>query len=260
MNTSFKMSLLCLASACLFFIFFVCFFPHLGYRIPIVKALVILLLILGSLASTGITGIYALYLSFSRREFIYTILPLIGFLIIYWSFGVYIKTMPPNPGYRIKVNDNLKQLHMLMMMYAQDWNSFPKVTPEGGNGVRDLYPLYTTDLLYEQALSILQPPNSHLQPFSKNPTIEEFDKDHIGFSYNSTATYNETNTVPLLADQGVSSGYLQLKTDDNGIKAREKKGAVVLFTSGRIEFITADKNGRLSTYLLSKADWSLLKD
>ena len=149
---------------------------------------------------------------------------------------------------------------MLTMIYAQDYNSFPKVTPEGGNGVNDLYPLYAVGLLDTRNVSLLQPPGTKLEHFSDNPTIEEFDKDHIGFSYNSTAPYDETNTIPLLADQGVSSGYLQLKTDDAGIKAREKRGAIVVFPSGHIDFIHADRQGKLNTNMLSKAYWSLLKD
>ena len=158
------------------------------------------------------------------------------------------------------VEGDLKQLHMLLMMYSQDYDSYPKVTPEGGNGVRDFYPLYATGLLEKRNLKLLQPPGTKLKRFSDNPTIDEFDKYHIGFSYNSTTPYDETNTIPLLADQGVSSGSLQLETNDNGLKARGKNGAVVLFDSGRIEFIPADKNGRLSTNKLSQAGWSLLKD
>ena len=154
----------------------------------------------------------------------------------------------------------MNKIHMLMMMYEQSYDSFPKITPEGGNGVRDLYPLYTTGVLDKNQLRILQLPGTKLKRFSDNPTINEFDKDHIGFSYNSTAIPDDPNNPPLMADQGVSSGSLQLETKDNGIKARDTNGAIVLFDSGRIEFIPADKNGRLSTNKLSQADWSLLKD
>ncbi len=161
---------------------------------------------------------------------------------------------------REKTQDNLKQLHILMMMYAQDWDSFPKVTPEGGNGVRDLYPLYATGFLEKQNLSILQPPGVALLPFSKNPTIDEFDKDHIGVSYNSTAIPDDPTDPPLLADQGVCMGCLQLTSEDHGIKAREITGALVLFASGRTEFVRTNRQDILLSPSISFEDWKLLKD
>ena len=166
---------------------------------------------------------------------------------------------------RVKRQDNMNQLHMLMMMYAQDWNSFPTMQPpatryERGGGVQDLYPLYTVGLLDQNQLKILQPPGAALTPFSSNPGPEEFNKNTIGVSYNSTCIPDDPNDPPLLSDQGVSSGSLRLNVNDRGIKAIDPRGALVLFASGQQEFINADRNGRLSTSRVSADQWGRLQD
>jgi hypothetical protein len=165
------------------------------------------------------------------------------------------------PYPRLKASNNLNQLYILMMIYSQDWNEFPRVSPEGGNGVRDLYALYESGIMNDNALSLLQPLGCNLKPFSEKPTIDEFDKDHIGFSYNSTAKLDDPNNPPLLADQGVWNGYLQLNSRDRGIQPREEGGALVLYVDGSVEFVSvANKRGKLSTSKVSLEEWALLKD
>ena len=166
---------------------------------------------------------------------------------------------------RVKRNDNMKQLHILMMMYANDWNSFPTTQPpatryEKGGGVKDLYPLYSTGLLEKGNLVILQPPGAALAPFSSDPGPEEFNKNSIGVAYNSTCIPDDPDNPPLLADQGVSSGSLRANVNDRGIKSIDPRGAVVLFASGQIDFINADRNGKLSTSRVSADQWGRLLD
>ena len=161
---------------------------------------------------------------------------------------------------RLKTSMNMDNLYIVMSIYARHGKGFPKVTPEGGNGVRDLYPLYTTGVLNDEALSILQPPGCNLQPFSDNPTIDEFDKKHIGFSYNSTAIPDDPDNPPLLADQGVWSGRLQNNSPTPGIQSREEAGALVLFGDGKVEFINAYMDGTLHSSKVSSIEWQLLKD
>jgi hypothetical protein len=196
----------------------------------------------------------------------YSIIKLKGCLIILilmtLSFILILAIMPEARSCRnrLRVINNLKQLYIMMMIYTQDWNEYPKVTPEGGNGVRDLYALYETGILDDESLSLLQPPGCNLSKFSRNPTIDEFDKEHIGFSYNSTAIPDDPDNPPLLADQGVWSGRLQKGSTDLGIKSREEEGALVLFGNGKVEFIKAYKDGTLPNGKVSSNEWRLLKD
>jgi hypothetical protein len=183
-------------------------------------------------------------------------------ILITLSFTLFLAILPDtrNCSNRLRVKNNLHQLYILMIIYAQDWNEYPKVTPEGGNGVRDLYPLHATGVLDVEALSLLQPPGCNLKKFSKDPTIDEFNKDHIGFSYNSTAIPDDPDNPPLLADQGVWSGRLQNDSTDRGIKSREEEGALVLFGDGKVKFIKAYQDGTLPSGTVSSSEWRLLKD
>ncbi len=255
-------TLICGIIAICSFLFFI---PSFSLYYGIFTILLLVLWIMASISGLGFGTVSIISIvrqSIPRTELPKVIIGLSIELIPIVLTGIFILLLPSIQACvkRNLTNDNMKQLYMLIMMYEKDYDTFPKVTPEGGNGVRDLYPLFSVGLLEERSIVILQPPDTHLLPFSENPTIDEFDKDYIGLSYNSTAPYDETNTIPLLADQGVSSGYLQLKTDDAGIKPREKRGAIVVFSSGHIDFIRAGRQGKLSTNMLSKTDWSLLKD
>ena len=156
--------------------------------------------------------------------------------------------------------DNLKQIYQLLLVYDIYYNSLPKVTSEGGNGVRDLYPLYESGIMKKNQFAIFQLRNTKLQPFSENPTIDEFDKNHIGYSYNSTTELDGTNKLPLLSDQGVSDGILNYKEKDKGIKPNFKGGANVFFSDGSMKWIPANRKGKLSTKEISKEEWKLLKD
>ena len=167
---------------------------------------------------------------------------------------------------KMQSNDKMNQIYKLMFMYAGDYGSFPSVQPsatryEKGGGVKDLYPLYETGLMGKEQLKLLQAPGAALIPFSDDPGIEEFDKNHIGYSYNSTAMPDDPDNPPLLADQGVSSGRLTLKTTDKGKKAIFANGANVLFSSGTSKWIPANKKtGKLSTKDVRADQWGLLQD
>ena len=162
------------------------------------------------------------------------------------------------PSQKMKSKDNLKQIYQLLMIYNMDYNSLPKITSEGGNGVRDFYPLYESGIMKRDQLALFHPPNVKLQPFSENPTIDEFDKDHIGYAYNSTAEMDSDS--PLLSEQGVSDGILNKKEKEKGLKPVFENVAHVLFANAKIEKIPADKKGNLSTNLISKEEWKVLKD
>ena len=159
---------------------------------------------------------------------------------------------------KLKSKDNLKQIYQLILVYSMDYNSLPKVTSEGGNGVRDFYPLYETGIMKRDQLELLHHPNAKLIPFSENPTIDEFDKNHIGYAYNSTAEMDSDS--PLVSEQGVSDGILNKKEKDEGLKPVFENVAHVLFANAKIEKIPADRKGNLSTKEISKEEWKLLKD
>ncbi len=166
---------------------------------------------------------------------------------------------------KVKSKDNLRSLYMLIQLYTSQWNAYPTTQSpqtryDKGGGVRDLYPLYETGLLGEDQLKLLQPQGAALIPFSSEPKIDEFDKYHIGYSYNSTAIPDDAENPPILADQGVSSGVLHYKTKDRGTKPVNRGGALVLFSSGTIELITANKKGKLSTKKVGADEWGRLGD
>ena len=178
------------------------------------------------------------------------------FFIIVCLFSVHYSSDHKIGG--LKSKDNLKQIYQLILMYSMDYNSLPKVTPEGGNGVRDLYPLYDTGIMKKDQLKLLQHSKVNLQPFSEDPTIDEFDKNHIGYAYNSTAELDSDS--PLVSEQGVSDGILNKKEKDEGLKPVFENIAHVLFANAKIEKIPADRKGNLSTKEISKEEWKLLKD
>ena len=160
----------------------------------------------------------------------------------------------------------LVDLHKMFMIYQQDYNSYPttmsaKDKYEKSAGVRGLYPLYSTGILKPSDLNkLLHPPGAALIDFSNEPTIDEFDKYHCGYAYNSTAIPNQDDNPPILAEQGVSSGVLKLNTKDRGIKPIRKNGAMVLFANGTVEDVHADIRGKLSTKNVSADMWGKLID
>jgi len=201
-----------------------------------------------------------------KKEYIslwWKLLTAITLIVIMFFVAILLFTKPIVCGRginKMKSKDYLKQLYQLILVYEMDYNSLPKVTPEGGNGVRDFYPLYESGIMGKDQLALFRPPNTKHQPFSENPTIDEFDKNHIGYAYNSTAEMGCTNKIPLLSEQGVSDGVLNKKEKDKGLKPVFNKVAHVLFANGKIEKIHADRKGNLSTNLISKEEWKLLKD
>ena len=179
-------------------------------------------------------------------------------LILFLGFILYAGFSPIKLTHKRKANTDLKQIYQLILVYNMDYNSLPKVTAEGGNGVRDFYPLYETGIMKRDQLALFHPSNAKLQPFSEDPTIDEFDKNHIGYAYNSTAEMDSDS--PLVSEQGVSDGILNKKEKDEGLKPVFENVAHVLFANAKIEKIPADRKGNLSTKEISKEEWKLLKD
>ena len=157
----------------------------------------------------------------------------------------------------------LRDMYVYLQAYQNDFGSFPSVQPkdtsdELGGGVRDLYPLAYTGRMDDKTLNeMLHPPGSQFDKFSKELRPEEFDRNHIGWSYNSCARIGSDD--PLMADQGVSSGYLDLTSRDRGIKPLSKKSVIVLLANGQVERISVHrKSGKLLGDVVK--DWSVLKD
>jgi len=156
----------------------------------------------------------------------------------------------------------LRDLYLFMQTYQEDFGTFPSVQPESadakGGGVCDLYPLaYTGRMSSEQLNELMHPPGSKFDDFSKNPGPREFDKNHIGWSYNSCARPESSD--PLLADQGVETGYVRINSTDRGKKPLSKQTVLVLFANGRIEnVIVNQRTGRIVGDQVK--DWSVLKD
>lgn len=147
---------------------------------------------------------------------------------------------------KMKSRDNLKQMYLLLNIYQQQYGSYPSLQPnttryQRGGGVKDLYPLWETGIMKKEQLKLLQPPGTATIPFSSSPTKEEFDKAHIGYSYNSTAIPDDPNIPPLMAERGVSDGRL-----DKNESPVFPDGAHFLLGNGAIEFVPAI-NGKLST-------------
>ncbi|MCX7001710.1 MAG: type II secretion system protein [bacterium] len=160
---------------------------------------------------------------------------------------------------KMKSKDNMKQLLLLLNIYQQQLGSYPTVQPNStrytrGGGVKDLYPLWETQLMKKEQLKLLQPPGVALIPFSQNPSKEEFDKLHIGYSYNSTAIPDDPNNPPIISERGVSDGRID-KTENPVFG----DGAHVLFGNSNTEFIPA-VNGKLSTKDVTADQWGKLLD
>ena len=160
----------------------------------------------------------------------------------------------------------LVDLHKIFVMYQQDYGCYPTTQPpetryKKSGGVHDLYPLFSSGIVKSNWLNkLLQPPGAMLIDFSDNPTIDEFDKYHIGYAYNSTAKTNCPGDTPILALQGVSDGVLNYKTKDKGTKPILKGTVLVLFANGNVEYIKADRKGKLSTKKISAEMWKKLVD
>ncbi len=170
-------------------------------------------------------------------------------------------------GIRRSARVNLISLDKMLMMYElQCEQGYPTTVSdkdryEKSAGVRGLYPLYSSGIMNVDALNkLLHPPGAKLLDFSDNPTIDEFDKYHIGFAYNSTAKTNPPPDTPILSEQGVNDGVLNYKTKDKGTKPIRKKDVLVLFANGSVKRIPADKKGKLSTNKISAEMWKKLVD
>ena len=166
---------------------------------------------------------------------------------------------------RFQCQGNLRDMHKSFLMYIMDYNIYPTTQPpltryEKGGGVRDLWPLYDTGKISHEQLESLKCPQATLIPFSKSPTIDEFDRRHIGYSYNSTAVPSDPNNPPVMADKGVSSGVLDYNSKDLGLKPNHRGGANVLFANGKVKWINSDKNGKLSRADVSEEMWGRLLD
>lgn len=157
---------------------------------------------------------------------------------------------------------DMRNLYRIFMLYEQAYGRYPTSSRDRtrSTGVRDLYLLYAGGYLGRDDLELLQPPGANLMQFSREPTIDEFTKDYIGYSYNSTAFGGGATPEPILADQGVSTGVLQLDTQDPGLAPYARNRALVLFTDGRVRRIGADARGRLSTADVSPEQWARLVD
>ena len=160
----------------------------------------------------------------------------------------------------------LVDLNKIFMIYKQDYNAYPttmssKDKYEKSAGVRGLYPLYACGLLKANDLNnLLHPPGAALIDFSSDPDIDEFDKYHCGYAYNSTAIPDDPDNPPIMSEQGVSSGILNVNTKDKGIKPIRKNGVMVLFADGHVKDIHADRRGKLSTKEISADMWGKLVD
>ena len=168
---------------------------------------------------------------------------------------------------RFQSKMKLVDLHKMFMMYQlQCEQGYPttiadKDRYEKSAGVRGLYPLYSSGVMKVDALNkLLHPPGAKLLDFSSNPTIDEFDKFHCGYAYNSTAIPNDEDNPPILSEQGVSSGVLKINSKDKGLKPIRKNGALVLFANGSVENINADVRGKLSTKKVTPDMWGKLVD
>ena len=168
---------------------------------------------------------------------------------------------------RFQSKMKLVDLHKMFMMYQlQCEQGYPTTVAdkdryEKSDGVRGLYPLYSSGVMKVDALNkLLHPPGAKLLDFSETPDIDEFDKFHCGYAYNSTSIPNDEDNPPILSEQGVSSGVLKINTKDKGLKPIRKNGALVLFANGSVENINADVRGKLSTKKVSSDMWGKLVD
>ncbi len=161
---------------------------------------------------------------------------------------------------------HLVDLHKILMIYQQDYGCYPSVQPpetryEKSGGVRDLYPLYTSGLLKPSELNkLLHHSKAKLLDFSENPTIDEFDKYHCCYAYNSTVKANSPPDTPVFSYQGVSDGVLNYKTKDKGTKPIFKDKVLVLMKNGSVISVSANRKGILNTNIISADMWKKLVD
>ena len=164
--------------------------------------------------------------------------------------------------WKMKSEENLKSLYCLLSIYGEQFHAFPSVGPKGQRGVRNLFPFYQTTISSQTTsnngsiLGLFQVPGAHCLAFSKNPTIDEFDGDHISYCYNAAATYNGNEREALVCEQGVSNGVLLINAKDPVERPVFRDGVHVLFNNGTILWIPADRNGQLATDVVSVAEWN----
>jgi len=145
---------------------------------------------------------------------------------------------------KMKSKSNLSEMYKLLMIYNMTYHTYPSMQPKNtmytrGGGVRDLYPLYQTSIMNKDALQLLRPPGCALIPFSNNPTPDEFNKEHIGYSYNSTVVPDDSQNPPLMAERGAADGLLKREE-----KPVFEDGIHVLMCDGQVKWIPAI-NGKL---------------
>ena len=141
--------------------------------------------------------------------------------------------------------NDLQTMYKLLLIYKETYHSYPSMQPTNtmlvkGGGVRDLYPLYTSGIMTNDALMLLRPPGCALLPFLVRPPIAEFDSNHIGYSYNSTVNPHDTNIVPLMAERGAADGILKKEE-----KPVFEEGVHVLMCNGQVTWIRASRDGVL---------------
>ncbi|NLF41008.1 type II secretion system protein [bacterium] len=167
--------------------------------------------------------------------------------------------------YQMQCSQNLRSMYSIFLIYSQEHNAYPTTQPpltryERGGGVRDLWPLFDVGVMQKEQLELLKCPQSTVVPFSSNPTIDEFDKKHISYSYNSTAIPNDPNNPPIMADRGVSSGVLNFNAQDVYARPNHKTGVNVLLANGRVVWVSCDRRGKLSRSVVAEEQWGRLLD
>jgi type II secretory pathway pseudopilin PulG len=195
---------------------------------------------------------------------------MVVFVIVYIVSSLFIYIIPKfhlsfRPR-RLHRKMALVDLHKILMIYQQDYGCYPSVQPpetryEKSGGVRDLYPLYTSGLLKPNELNkLLHHSKAKLLDFSENPTIDEFDKYHCCYAYNSTVKTNSPPDTPVFSHQGVSDGVLNYKNKDKGTKPIFKDKVLVLMKNGAVISVPANRKGILSTNEISADMWKKLVD
>ena len=165
-----------------------------------------------------------------------------------------------------KSEDNLKVLYTFLSIYEETHGFLPSVqstnSPRTASADgRDLFPLYVSatskpPILPREFLKLLQPHGIKLRQFSANPTIDEFDRNHIGYRYNSSLMHLAGTNAPLMWEPvGSSNGMPVIPT-----RPVFTDGIHVLFTDGAVKWIPADKGGWLATNGIAPADWRMMAE
>lgn len=199
------------------------------------------------------------------------------FALLLIPLSLYLHDVCKEEFGKIKSRAMLRSMYRYLNDYQREHGAYPAVDPDNYS-VRDLYPLFEKGKARPKRLkTLLQPIGRKYEEFSQDLTIDDFDPDHIGWSYNPKARPGSDD--PLLGEHyddilyhyedlglDVSSTVdfdLSCYHDNRGHKIKshkplmDKEGVTVLLANGHIVYIKKTASDNCPTNVIR--NWNVLK-